>query len=242
VSQPHPRTSYFRRLVSRLISEELRSDGSIVATDVRSMIAEEIGKHERSISIVTWDPLRRQADNAEEVARILEQSCNYVGSRVMVEDGAVLIGGKHPSGVGLRLGDQSRVYSGCHLVIDQIGPESGIVLGADVSLNYNCYIDGSGGVDIGRGTIIGPNSVILSSSHRIDQQLPVNASGKRFCAVSIGEDVWVGASTVLLPGRTIGDRAVIGAGSIVTHDVGPGSVVGGNPARPLNGPSQPQPP
>jgi len=50
--------------------------------------------------------------------------------------------------------------------------------------------------------------------------------------VRIGSDVWIGGGAIILPGVTIGDGAVIGAGSVVTRNVGPGVIAAGNPARP----------
>jgi acetyltransferase-like isoleucine patch superfamily enzyme len=110
--------------------------------------------------------------------------------------------------------------------------------GVSTHLVWACALQGNlvfipGGVDIGRATIIDPNVVILSSSYRIDEQAAITVSGRIFCTVSTREDVWVGANAVILSGRIIGDRAVIGAGSIITHDAEPGSVVRGNPARSL---------
>ena len=51
--------------------------------------------------------------------------------------------------------------------------------------------------------------------------------------MTIGADVWIGGGAILLPGITVGDGALIGAGSVVTRDVAPGARVAGNPARPL---------
>ncbi|MBI5891608.1 MAG: hypothetical protein HZB47_13225 [Nitrosomonadales bacterium] len=56
-------------------------------------------------------------------------------------------------------------------------------------------------------------------------------NGHRFNAVSIGKDAWLGANVIILPGRTIGDGAVVGAGSVVTKDVAAYTVVAGNPAK-----------
>jgi phosphonate metabolism protein (transferase hexapeptide repeat family) len=56
---------------------------------------------------------------------------------------------------------------------------------------------------------------------------------RRAHRVTIGNDVWIGHGAIVLPGRSIGDGAVIAAGSIVTKDVAPYSIVGGNPARPI---------
>ncbi len=222
-----------QRTIVRLLSADLRSKNSPVAAGIKRIVEEELERERRSVHIYNWDPLRRQADDAEAVLRALRESCNHVGQEVIVEDGVVLVGGKYPGGVGLHLGNGTRVYGGCHLVIDQVSPESGIVLGSGCSLNYNCYIEGSGGVELGSGTIVGPNVVILSSRHKIQDELPITASGKDFCHVTLGRDVWVGANAVILAGVVVGDGAVIGAASVVTRDVASGSVVAGSPARVL---------
>ncbi|HMK96338.1 MAG TPA: DapH/DapD/GlmU-related protein [Acidimicrobiales bacterium] len=187
-----------------------------------------------SVAIDYFDPLQRHLDHSDHVAAVLTEACNYVGTNVIVEGGVTLIGGKFACGVGIRLGDNVRIYSGSHLVVDQVDERSGIELGPGVSLNYNCYIEGSGGVTIGPGTIIGPNVVILSSRHNVVADQPITRSGKTFQPVSIGGDVWIGANVVVMPGLVIGDCAVLGAGAIVTRSVPERSVVAGNPARPLS--------
>jgi maltose O-acetyltransferase len=143
----------------------------------------------------------------------------------------VIWGGKTTEARGLELHDHVRLYDGCRLVIDRMSAESGIVLGERVALNFGCYIEGSGGVHLGARSILGPHVVIVSSSHRVDPSMPVQQSGKAFGAVHVGEDVWIGAGVIIRLGITIGDRAVVGAGSVVTHDVPAGATVVGNPAR-----------
>ena len=51
--------------------------------------------------------------------------------------------------------------------------------------------------------------------------------------ISIGDGVWIGAAALILPGITIGERSIVGAGSVVTRDVPPYTIVAGNPARPI---------
>jgi acetyltransferase-like isoleucine patch superfamily enzyme len=228
----HLKQRLYHKLLE-VVAFDLSSANSMTADRVRLVVAQELAQERQSVKVCYADPLRRYAQNADAIWSALKEASNYVGKAVMAEDGVLLVGGKFPGGLGLRLGDGVRIYSGCRLVIDQVGPESGIVLGNGVSLNYNCYLEGSGGVAIGAGTIVGPNAVILSSKHIIDEHTPVTRSGKTFHPVAIGCDVWVGAAVVVLPGVTIGDRSVLGAGSVVTHDVAPGAVVAGNPARPL---------
>jgi len=85
---------------------------------------------------------------------------------------------------------------------------------------------------IGNNVIMGPDVKIYSRNHRFSTlETPIQYQGKIQKNTSIGSDVWIGANTVILPGVQIGDHAVIGAGSIVTKDVPPYAVIGGNPAE-----------
>lgn len=80
-------------------------------------------------------------------------------------------------------------------------------------------------IRIGRNTIIGYNTTILAHEYLIDEY--------RLGEVEIGDEVMIGANSLILPGVRIGNQAVVAAGSVVTRDVPPGAFVGGNPARPL---------
>lgn len=105
-----------------------------------------------------------------------------------------------------------------------------IHLGADVFLNYNCVILDVVEVAIGDGTQIGPAVQIYTADHPRDPQL--RRSGAEFGRpVRIGSNVWIGGGAILLPGVSVGDDALIGAGSVVTRDVPAGATVVGNPAR-----------
>ncbi len=99
-----------------------------------------------------------------------------------------------------------------------------------VFINFNCVILDAARVDIGEGTMLGPNVQIYTATHPVDPSARKN--GQEFAApISIGANVWIGGGAIILPGVKIGDGAVIGAGSIVTKDVAPYAVVKGNPAR-----------
>ena len=105
-----------------------------------------------------------------------------------------------------------------------------IHLGEGVFLNFNCVILDVVEVRIGDGTQIGPGVQILTADHPRD---PVErASGLEWGRpIAIGRNVWIGGGAIILPGVTIGDDAVIGAGSVVTRSVAAGATVVGNPAR-----------
>ncbi|MCA1021322.1 acetyltransferase [Halobacillus litoralis] len=78
-------------------------------------------------------------------------------------------------------------------------------------------------IKVGYNTVIGYNTTILAHEYLIDEY--------RLGEVIIGDEVLIGANTTILPGVTIGDRAVVSAGTLVNKDVPPGSFVGGNPMK-----------
>jgi maltose O-acetyltransferase len=105
-----------------------------------------------------------------------------------------------------------------------------ISLGKRVFLNFNCVILDVVKVVIGDGTQIGPAVQILTADHPRDPAR--RRAGLEFGRpVSIGANVWIGAAAIILPGVTVGDDAIIGAGAVVTRDVRPGATVVGNPAK-----------
>lgn len=113
-----------------------------------------------------------------------------------------------------------------------IAPGRNLVIGDDVDLAFGVLIESSGGVTIGDRALIGFGTKIFSRNHIVPPRgEPIFNSGHTNQPVSIGQDAWLGANVIVLPGRTIGEGAVVGAGSVVTKDVPPFAVVGGNPAK-----------
>ena len=88
---------------------------------------------------------------------------------------------------------------------------------------------------IGQFSGLGPGTTIFSSNHQFIPGVPYTQQPWTEKTVTIGRDVWVGAGSIILPGVTIGDGCVVAAGSVVTKDVPPGSVVGGVPAKLIKG-------
>lgn len=105
-----------------------------------------------------------------------------------------------------------------------------ISIGENFFANFNLTILDEAPVVIGDDVFIGPNVSIYTACHPIEAD---KRSTRQEWAepVTIGNDVWIGGSATILPGVAIGDRVVIGAGAVVTKDVPPDSVVGGNPAK-----------
>ena len=104
-----------------------------------------------------------------------------------------------------------------------------ILLGERVFFNFNCVVLDVCEVRIGDFTLFGPAVQIYTATH------PMNAELRRkqeFAKpITIGSDVWVGGGAIICPGVHIGDRAVIGAGSVVTRDIPEDVFAAGNPCR-----------
>lgn len=98
--------------------------------------------------------------------------------------------------------------------------------------NFNLVIVDDIDVYIGNNVMIAPNVTITPTGHPVDPEL--RRPGNQFSIpIRIGNDVWIGSNAVILPGVTIGDNSVIGAGSVVTHDIPANVVAVGNPCRVL---------
>lgn len=102
--------------------------------------------------------------------------------------------------------------------------------GNNVYANFNLTLVDDGDIHIGDNTMFGPNVVIATAGHPILPEL--RARGLQFnLPVHIGTNVWIGSGAQIMPGVTIGDDTVIGAGSVVTRDIPSGAVALGAPCR-----------
>ena len=105
-------------------------------------------------------------------------------------------------------------------------------IGKDVIVNYNCTFLDTAPITIGDHTKIGPDCHLVTAEHPLDH-MERRTHNVRRRPITVGEDCWLGANVTILPGVTVGDRCIIGAGSVVTHDVPDDSIYVGNPARPI---------
>ena len=105
-----------------------------------------------------------------------------------------------------------------------------ITVGDRFYANHGCVILDSGGVTFGAGCMLAPNVVITSVTHSLDRDERATEVeyGK---PIVVGNHVWIGANATVLPGVTIGDNAVIGAGAVVSRDIPANCVAAGVPAR-----------
>jgi maltose O-acetyltransferase len=110
--------------------------------------------------------------------------------------------------------------------------ETNISIGKNVHVTNNCILDGRGGLSIGDDTMVGFETLIVTGTHNYEQaDILIRMQGAYRSPVAIGKDVWLGARTIILPGVTIGDGAVVAAGAVVTRDIPPYAIAGGVPAR-----------
>lgn len=107
-----------------------------------------------------------------------------------------------------------------------------IELGENFYVNHNCVILDCAKVTFGDNVFIGPNCCFSTAGHPLDAEIR-NQGLEYAYPISVGNDVWFGAGVMVLPGVTIGDNVVIGAGSVVNRDIPSGVVAAGNPARVL---------
>ncbi|MED9951435.1 MAG: DapH/DapD/GlmU-related protein [Collinsella sp.] len=107
----------------------------------------------------------------------------------------------------------------------------GLKVGSNFNMLGGCIIDHSHCwlIRIGDNVTFAPRVHVLAHDASTKRVLGYT----RIALTSIGNDVFVGASSTIMPGVTVGDGAVVGAGSVVTKDVAPGTVVAGNPAKPI---------
>lgn len=101
-------------------------------------------------------------------------------------------------------------------------------IGAHTFINHDCSFLDLGGITIDEEVMIAPKVTISSEGH------PVTIANRQSLSVAhvhICKNVWIGAGAVITPGVTIGENSIVAAGAVVTEDVAPNTIVGGNPAK-----------
>ncbi len=112
-----------------------------------------------------------------------------------------------------------------------LAPE-GLIVRRGVSVARDVTLDARGGLELQEDCLIGFESLLLTSTHNSQHVgVPVQTQGMYCKPIRIGRRAWLGTRTIVLPGVTIGDDAVVAAGAVVTRDVEATSVVAGVPAR-----------
>jgi maltose O-acetyltransferase len=106
---------------------------------------------------------------------------------------------------------------------------TGIILGENVFMNYDCIMLDGGYIRIGKHTLIGPHCQFYTPQHPMDY-VERREEKETAYPITIGEDCWLGGNVVVCPGVTIGNRCIIAAGSVVTKDIPDDSLAAGIPA------------
>lgn len=131
------------------------------------------------------------------------------------------------SWAGVSISKSARVVSSVSIV-----GNGSLEIGDDTFISHFSFISCSPpGIKIGSNCDIAPKVSIFNGSHEIDM-IGEHTAGNGLCLPVVIEDgVWIGANSLILPGVTIGKKAMIGAGSVVTKNIPPYSVAAGNPCR-----------
>lgn len=103
-----------------------------------------------------------------------------------------------------------------------------ITIGKNVFINSNCNFQDQGGIIIGDGSQIGHKVTLATLNHGI---APKDRSTLHAAPITIGKNVWIGAAATVVPGVTIGNDSIVGAGSVVIRDVPMRTIVAGVPAK-----------
>lgn len=137
--------------------------------------------------------------------------------------------------------DQKRIHELMEKILGKPMPETTTLLpplyidyGKPVTIGERCFIQqcctffGRGGIEIGNDVFIGPKVNLITINHDVN---PDNRSATYGRKIVIEDKVWIGINSTILPGVHIGYGAIVGAGSVVTKDVEPMTIVVGNPAH-----------
>jgi acetyltransferase-like isoleucine patch superfamily enzyme len=129
----------------------------------------------------------------------------------------------------IRLAPGSALRSGVKVIT---GSDGWCVIGQGTHISHNTLLAAAGGISIGAHCGISSGVIIYSRTYDRSDGAMLKDAKTRYAPVRIGNGVHIGMGARILPGVTIGDEAVIGAGAVVTRDVAPGVTVMGVPARP----------
>lgn len=148
-----------------------------------------------------------------------------VGDNVIFEEGVLVF---HPENIEIG----NNVYIG-HNTILKGYYKNKMIIGDHTWIGQNCFLHSAGGIKIGKAVGIGPMVKISTSMHKEELSKPVLFCDLEFGEVIIEAGCDVGIGSIILPGVKIGEGSIVGAGSVVTKEVEPYSVVAGVPAKVL---------
>lgn len=143
-----------------------------------------------------------------------------------IDGGVRLVGGEEGRG-HLTIRENVVLRMGCYISARR----GRVVIGANGYLGHGCWVGGRGETNIGDWFLCAPKVVIISSNHDYrNTRIPYALQDELAGVINIGNNVWIGANSVILPGAIIGGSAVVAAGSVVKGEVAPETMVAGVPA------------
>lgn len=139
----------------------------------------------------------------------------------------VEISGHLSFGKGCRVSSFTKIKSSA-------GP---LTIGSRCGFGSGCFVSsGAGGLHIGDNLVCGPNVVIMASSYIYEKRgVHLHDQGQTSKGTRIGNNVWIGAGSIILDGADIGDDCIVAAGSVVSRKFAAGTQIFGNPAKPMRG-------
>ena len=146
----------------------------------------------------------------------------HPGSKILIGNSFVSVGSKYDNPIGLNCPTLLRTYS-----------ENAIItIGTDVGIS-GAVISCTTRIDIGNNVLVGANSRIFDSDFHpiVSDNRRYDRSNVRSAPVVIGENCWLGAGSVILPGTTLGSNVIVAAGAIVKGDFSSNVIIGGVPAK-----------
>lgn len=108
----------------------------------------------------------------------------------------------------------------------QIDKAEQVTIGENVFINHGLTVMAAGSIAIEDGVMIGPEAALLTANHDFNNLMVLKCK-----PIVIKKGAWIGARAIILPGVTVGEGAIVASGAVVTKDVEPKAIVGGNPAK-----------
>ncbi|CAL8096037.1 unnamed protein product [Orchesella dallaii] len=183
-----------------------------------------LNEKERMLNSFPYNPFDEELTRIRRKARVLQRKFNDSGEDDVEGRREILREMLHPDCRG------NKIYIEPDLRVDY---GENIIIGDNFQANFNCVILDCARIEIGDNCLFAPNVQLYAATHHVDA-LSRQANDDYYelaYPIKIGDNCWIGGMSVVLPGVTIGNNVVVGAGSVVTKDVPDDCVVAGNPAK-----------
>jgi acetyltransferase-like isoleucine patch superfamily enzyme len=162
----------------------------------------------------------------EQNVRLLVPRRIFLGRRVMVSEGCFL-DANTPQG-RIELQDDVWLSRECIVVAGQ----AEVIIGPSSYIGHRCLMYGHAGIQVGRDVLLANDVQLICGNHTFARRdIPIRAQPPEGKPIVIEDDVWLGASAIILGGVTVGRGSVVGAGAVVTHSLPPYSIARGVPAE-----------